>query len=211
MKRTIALILIFALAATLCSCGTMERQPEETPTAETTQPPHNGTTETTGPSEELLRAVSCFQGEWQGKYSRVIICNETVNIVTETEIAKKEYVSVHTFYFAFADDGTLVINNQHGQSRKKAEITLDGLLQIVSIGDTDEPDFYEWVSDSTAVPAEKDDPEIGMTELEVYSSSWGYPKSRNKTTTAAGTREQLVYDFGYIYLTNGIVTAIQER
>lgn len=30
MKRTIALILIFALAATLCSCGTSEQEPEET-------------------------------------------------------------------------------------------------------------------------------------------------------------------------------------
>lgn len=54
-------------------------------------------------------------------------------------------------------------------------------------------------------------PQIGMTEDEVINSSWGNPKDINKTTTAYGTREQWVYSLNkYIYLDDGIVTAIQE-
>lgn len=55
------------------------------------------------------------------------------------------------------------------------------------------------------------DPMIGMSDEEVLDSTWGSPKKKNKTTTAYGTWEQWVYDNSrYIYLDNGIVTAIQE-
>lgn len=211
MKKFTSIILCAVFLLTLCSCGggKPEEKPPEADTQQTTQTPD---TEPQGPSAELLEAVAPFRGEWRrSEYGKVIINDDTVSFVHENEISGKKYTSVYTFFFAFAEDGTLVINNEHGQPRKTAVILSDGTLQIQSIGDSDEPDIYEWVSDSTVVPAEKGDPEIGMTELEVYGSSWGYPKSRNKTTTAAGTREQWVYDFGYIYLTDGIVTAIQER
>lgn len=55
------------------------------------------------------------------------------------------------------------------------------------------------------------EPKIGMTAEEVRNSSWGLPKSVNKTTTKYGTNEQWVYpNYNYIYLENGVVTAIQE-
>ena len=55
------------------------------------------------------------------------------------------------------------------------------------------------------------DPEIGMSELDVKMSSWGEPNEINRTETKYGVREQWVYDNGkYIYLDDGIVTAIQE-
>jgi hypothetical protein len=46
---------------------------------------------------------------------------------------------------------------------------------------------------------------------EVYETSWGKPKRINTTTTKYGVHEQYVY-FGdrYVYLDNGVVTAIQE-
>lgn len=61
----------------------------------------------------------------------------------------------------------------------------------------------------------KKEPSIGMTAEEVRNSTWGEPDEINKTTTAYGVREQWVYksydyDYKYIYLENGIVTAIQE-
>lgn len=58
---------------------------------------------------------------------------------------------------------------------------------------------------------QKSEPSIGMTSSEVRSSTWGIPNSINKTTTEYGVHEQWVYGNGrYIYLDNGVVTAIQE-
>lgn len=163
-------------------------------------------------SAELLNTVSEYQGEWQrGKYGKAIISEDTVNFVHEYDISGKEYVSVNTFYFAFDSIGKLVITNPAGQPRYDISLLENGTLQIKNINSDDEPEVYTKISTSTVVPAEKDDPKIGMTEYEVYSSAWGYPKKKNTTTTANGTREQWVYDYGYIYFTNGIVTAIQEK
>lgn len=54
-------------------------------------------------------------------------------------------------------------------------------------------------------------PTIGMSSEEVKNSSWGKPKTINKTTTTYGTSEQWVYTGNkYVYLENGVVTAIQE-
>lgn len=59
-------------------------------------------------------------------------------------------------------------------------------------------------------------PSIGMTAAQVRAlpRPWGEPEDVNTTTTARGTREQWVYSAGkyehaYLYLENGIVTAIQ--
>lgn len=163
-------------------------------------------------SEELLEAASIYQGEWErSKYGKVIISADTVNFVYDMEISGKHSVSINTFYFAFSSDGTLVINNPHGQARYNITLLEDGRMQIQTISGDDEPDIYKKISDSTIVPEEKGEPKVGMTEQEVCSSSWGYPKKQNTTTTANGTRVQWVYDFGYIYFTNGIVTSIQEK
>lgn len=55
------------------------------------------------------------------------------------------------------------------------------------------------------------EPAIGMTADEVRESKWGKPQKVNKTTTKYGVDEQWVYpNYKYIYLEDGIVTAIQE-
>jgi hypothetical protein len=67
---------------------------------------------------------------------------------------------------------------------------------------------------------------IGMTEDDVLKSQWGQPWSHNTTETAAGTREQSVYEngphctadglpnpygnLGYLYFDNGRLVAIQR-
>ena len=57
----------------------------------------------------------------------------------------------------------------------------------------------------------KKEPAIGMTAEQVEASTWGKPKDINKTTTKYGVSEQWVYsDYRYIYLEDGIVTAITE-
>ena len=54
-------------------------------------------------------------------------------------------------------------------------------------------------------------PRIGMTANEVLSTSWGKPEDVNRTTTAFSVKEQWVYGNGrYVYLTDGIVDAIQD-
>lgn len=53
-------------------------------------------------------------------------------------------------------------------------------------------------------------PSIGMTADEVINSKWGTPKDVNKTITEYRVSEQWVYsNYRYIYLEDGIVTAIQ--
>lgn len=52
---------------------------------------------------------------------------------------------------------------------------------------------------------------IGMTQSDVIASSWGQPRSINRTTTAIGTSEQWVYGGGnYLYFQNGRLTSIQN-
>jgi hypothetical protein len=53
---------------------------------------------------------------------------------------------------------------------------------------------------------------IGMTAEQVLKeTSWGKPRSINRTTTAYGTREQWVYgNSNYLYFTNGVLTSIQN-
>lgn len=102
------------------------------------------------------------------------------------------------------------------------EYHLDG-KKLKSYGDTFSLDqsnnllyddeIYKKVSDSTIPPLviQKEEPRIGMMADEVRNSSWGYPQKINKTTTKYGVSEQWVYSgYKYIYLDDGIVTAIQE-
>ena len=50
-----------------------------------------------------------------------------------------------------------------------------------------------------------------MLSSQVLDSTWGEPKKVNKTTYSWGVSEQWVYGNGkYVYLENGIVTAVLE-
>ena len=51
---------------------------------------------------------------------------------------------------------------------------------------------------------------VGMSEQDVRDSSWGKPRSINRTSTAHGDSEQWVYNGNYLYFTNGVLTAIQN-
>lgn len=51
---------------------------------------------------------------------------------------------------------------------------------------------------------------VGMTKDDVLASSWGRPNKVNRTTTADTIREQWVYDGGYLYFRDGILTTIQN-
>ena len=154
-----------------------------------------------------------FQGEWKlfNSNIKLIINGREVNSIHYDYEKKDEVVNIYTFYFELDESGNLVVSNSYSQPRFTLTILEDGTLSSSSIpADNDEPDIYTYVSDNTTLPVIKDEPSIGMNEEQVKASTWGYPKKRNSTTTKSGTREQWVYDSGYIYLENGIVTAIQE-
>jgi hypothetical protein len=51
---------------------------------------------------------------------------------------------------------------------------------------------------------------IGMSKDDVLASSWGKPRSVNRTVTASGVHEQWVYRGGYLYFEDGVLTAIQN-
>jgi hypothetical protein len=51
---------------------------------------------------------------------------------------------------------------------------------------------------------------IGMSKDDVLASSWGKPRKINSSHYAWGTHEQWVYDGGYLYFENGVLTSIQN-
>jgi hypothetical protein len=51
---------------------------------------------------------------------------------------------------------------------------------------------------------------VGMSKEDVVASMWGKPRKINRTTTAHGTREQWVYDGGYLYFDEDTLTTIQN-
>ncbi len=64
---------------------------------------------------------------------------------------------------------------------------------------------------STGDSDEKKEPYIGMSAFDAeYNCTWGRPADKNITTTEYGTSEQWVYGGRYIYIDDGVVTAIQE-
>ena len=89
------------------------------------------------------------------------------------------------------------------------------LKKLDLMGEYDLPQDFEPKIRIVVNPEEKTlkfiDNGLGMTADEVLTSKWGYPKKKNITQTTTNTSEQWVYDQGYIYLTDGIVTAIQKR
>lgn len=101
--------------------------------------------------------------------------------------------------------------NSEGSGYRKTDIS-----DVISNIEAGSQNIYEVTkSEWQAAYNNKDliglNPAIGMTGEQVLISSWGKPDKINRTTTATGNYEQWVYpNYKYIYLDNGIVTAIQE-
>lgn len=154
-----------------------------------------------------------FQGEWKNIKldNRLIISGKTVNSVHYDIFDERKVSDVFTFYFDLDESGNLIVSNEYAQPRFTMTIDENSQLIKKDIHDSsDEDDIYKKVSDNKSIPNVPIEPSIGMTESEVYASTWGAPKKINETITAGGKREQWVYDKGYIYFENGYVTAIQK-
>lgn len=61
-----------------------------------------------------------------------------------------------------------------------------------------------------AAEKRKEGVRLGMSQEDVLASSWGRPRKINRTTNVYGVREQWVYDGGYLYFQDGVLTSIQN-
>jgi hypothetical protein len=63
---------------------------------------------------------------------------------------------------------------------------------------------------ATAAEKRKEGVAIGMSKEDALASSWGKPRKINSSHYRWGTHEQWVYDGGYLYFENGVLTSIQN-
>lgn len=217
-----ALATVMLLALTACSSSE-----EETETTTSNIPQQQAVTETSQPTEQSEPAATesaepdkfgdmldPFQGEWKRADTdsdawRLMITGSKISDVGyDNDGNVSEIVE---YEFDLDETGSLIVT-QYGKPRYVYTIDDNGQLVSEKNG-TSLTAYYEKVSDVATVPdapEEKPEPAIGMTESEVYASTWGAPQKKNTTTTASGEREQWVYENGYIYFENGVVTAIQD-
>lgn len=173
--------------------------------------------------------------QFQGKYESTVFTNDYLVLegnklikydteaFNEDKISKIEFtVSLINYtnqYFlvdyAFKDDLSnalilyALISTDDGSEQGINATYLD-LNQDYLYVRTDEANIKN-MEDQYQVQINRVEPSIGMTADEVRESTWGEPIKINKTTTEYGVDEQWVYDdYKYIYLEDGIVTAIQE-
>lgn len=160
----------------------------------------------------IEKASTQYQGEWQcqeddGK--RLFGSGTSINFVSDSEIGDKSYRHVTSFELGYNESGDIVVCGDVGNPCYGISLEND-VLYITQIS-SGAVETYVKISDRTEVPKEKIAPSMGMTEDEVLNSTWGAPIKRNKTSTLDHEREQWVYDDGYIYFVDGIVTSIQEK
>lgn len=173
--------------------------------------------------------------QFQGEYESTVFSNDYLalegnklikydtEVFNEDKISKTEFtvslINYKNQYFlvdyAFKDDlnNALIlyalINTDDGSEQGINATYLD-LNQNYLYVKTNEANI-ENMEDQYQVQINRVEPSIGMTADEVKESTWGEPIKINKTTTEYGVDEQWVYnDYKYIYLEDGIVTAIQE-
>jgi hypothetical protein len=66
------------------------------------------------------------------------------------------------------------------------------------------------VAAAEAARRKKEGVRLGMLAEDAIASSWGKPRKINRSTYSFGVHEQWVYDGGYLYFENGILTSIQN-
>lgn len=144
--------------------------------------------------------------------------NDIVTLYLEHEEVKD--LNIHTLPDAqamryFVTDLDYINENLDylGDSQKKMinKYHIDNLWDIAKSYENKEEQKNNPTTTITTTSIVKYEPIISMTDYEVIEdSTWGKPKSINKTETAFGVREQWVYDRGYLYFEDGYLTSIQS-
>lgn len=164
-------------------------------------------------SKEYLENISQLQkykGTWKevGGYGNWLIFDKWM--VHEVINPNDRYQTIFEDKFILDRDGKQ-LKVSLPAANVKYYIKNGTLFKETTYPDETVTNKFSQLNSSTALPTGIKKPQIGMTAEEVKKSTWGEPKKINKTTTKYGVKEQWVYGLHkYIYLENGIVTAIQE-
>jgi len=161
-----------------------------------------------------LNGYIYYAGRYRTREEK-LICNNDFSICKQIVLTTVDKDGYYEHTFNEKSDNIYIIKTFKFDENV---ITVDShyVKKLYSF-DEDDTTTYKKISNDTELPPESQDtkepeePKIGMTKSEVESSTWGRPKKINKDTYYWGTREQWVYDNGYIYFEDGIVTSISER
>lgn len=170
------------------------------------------------PSAEVDEALYPFQGTW---VSAGAGADSPTGMSFNGDIAYLVYDrrnasgrlerTVSNFRCYFNADGVLVLADEYGTERYSMVHTDDLNWTVSQISDPSVSWSFVRVTTSPNIPdATLRDPEAGMTADEVRASTWGSPSAIESSETNSGIREQWTYDFGNIYLENGVVTLVQN-
>lgn len=142
-----------------------------------------------------------FQGTW------VSVNDKQVGII----IKGNKVVSHIIGWDDMSLGGKLVDKQIVDNNGTKYSINDKGLLVTEQKFESGNIDTDSYQHGNISINSKMYPPKVGMTAQEVKDSQWGSPEKINKTTTAYTIHEQWVYSgYRYIYLDNGIVTAIQN-
>lgn len=179
-------------------------------------------------SEEYLQKINVvqdFQGVYAGSYykqgNRYFAVEGFKSYLYDSDgsiISKKDlivntydnhYCMVEKLYKDGYNDNIVFafMYNEDGQpQRYEVKVNPDNEIESVIQELQSKTDSEQFEEEFNRIP-----PAIGMTAEEVRKSTWGEPTKINKSTYSWGTSEQWVYSgYRYVYVENGIVTAIQE-
>lgn len=114
------------------------------------------------------------------------------------KLSEDGYNNNIVYAFMYNEDG----QPQRYEVKVNADNEIESVIKTLQIKTNNE----QFKKEFNRIP-----PAIGMTAEEVKNSTWGEPIKINKSTYSWGTSEQWVYSgYKYVYLDNGVVTAIQE-
>ncbi|MEK3980366.1 hypothetical protein MKY37_15045 [Psychrobacillus sp. FSL K6-2836] len=143
--------------------------------------------------------------------------NEIVTLYLEHEEVKN--IDIHSLPDAramgyYVDELEYINGNSNylGDSQKEmiSKYDIEKLRGIVLSYENKEERERESYNTTTTTSTTKYEPFIGMTDYEAIESTWGKPKSINKTETTYGVKEQWVYDRGSLYFEDHYITSIQS-
>lgn len=178
---------------------------------------------------DKCKYLELIQGKW---YSLDNDGDDLITIISGNEYRNIFYSKLsgerygpYVYQITYIDKERMIIEGERNGDKIKADYTYkieNDVLKYHAYESKSESEleFYEKkkITDEEELEIVRkadtlvsEDPYIGMSREKLANSTWGSPEDINKTTYSWGTKEQWVYSgYRYIYLEDGVVTAIQE-
>lgn len=236
MKKYLILFILLSLLGACSSSTDNSSLPKETEKEEEKTENISEESEPVKSTEEIMEEYDISFNELNTKCIDLYNNQQYQEIVNEINSYKKEYPDYSYYlkrYKAWLVDDIVKITKLATEPHNTEEIlfSFEYSVRPYPVTETYEEEVFwqnivttktnELYSSETSYNIHKnayresqiirEEPHVGMTADEVRESTWGRPQKINKTTTKYGVDEQWVYpNYKYIYLEDGIVTAIQE-